>query len=165
MSQKTKLVLQFSSRSITVVFFLVDCIPFRLVCRCPIVVFIGFSRCFLIDPSMRPGHVLRKPYFIALRRLVVIGLNSAAWNYCANSGLVVCARILFTTDFYCCVIRGTPHIPVFSSLLLLTFVVQFFGLSYLVGIVWWCIHHHIGPPKIWVGLISFWGKCKFVWIF
>ena len=47
--------------------------PCRLMCRCTFVLFIEISICFLINPSVSPGHVLRKPSFISLRRLVVVG--------------------------------------------------------------------------------------------
>ena len=66
-----------------------------------------------------PGHVLRKPSLIDLRRLVVVGKNSAAWKYIVNFGFVVWAIILFTTVFDCCVTRETYHIT--ACLLLVPF--------------------------------------------
>ena len=78
---------------------MIDFSPCLLMCRCPIVIFITFYICFFINTSMRPVQVLRKPCFITLRRTIVFGLKSAAWKYCAGSGLVVWARILFSTIF------------------------------------------------------------------
>ena len=155
---KTTPVLHLSSRSVYGGFFLVDCIPFLLICRCPIVVYIGFSVCLFINPSVGPVRVLSKPRLIVFVRLVVVGLKSAACKYCASSGLVVWDRILFTTVFGCCVSRGTSHIPVFCcSRLYLLFVVGFYSPSFIIGIVWWCIHNHIRNPMILVGLFSFLG--------
>ena len=72
---------------------------------------------------MRPGHVFSKPFIIALRRLAVVGLESAACWYCASSGLYVCAIILFVTGSDCCVFRGTSQIPVF--LFLVSLIISF----------------------------------------
>ena len=90
-------------------------------CICPIVVFIDFSICFLNNQSVRPGHVLRKPNSVSLRRLVFKRLKSDARKYCASSGLVVWYIILSTTTFGCCVSRGTFQIPIF--LFLVTFII------------------------------------------
>ena len=97
--KKITLVLRLYSSSVSGVLFLVHYSPCCLMCRCPVVVFIDFSRWSFINPYMRPGHFLRKPILIALRRLFVIRIKSAALKYCANSCLVVWARILFTTIF------------------------------------------------------------------
>ena len=91
---------------------MVDCNPCLLMCRCPIVVSLDFSKCFLMIVSVRPGHVFRKPYLISFRRLAVFGLKSAAYKYRANCGFEVCDRMLFTTFSGCCGPRGTSHITV-----------------------------------------------------
>ena len=79
--------------------------------RCLIVVFLDFSRCFLIRISVRPGQVFRKPFLIALNRIAAVGLKSAAYKYLASSVFEVCARIGFTTFSDCCDPRGTSKIP------------------------------------------------------
>ena len=65
---------------------------------------------------MRPVQVFSKPCLIALRRLAVVGMKSAACKYLASSGFEVYAIMLFTTFYYCCGPRGTPHIPFFLFL-------------------------------------------------
>ena len=65
---------------------------------------------------MRHDQVFRKPYFIVLWRLAAVRMKSAAWRYCASSGLVVWAIMLFVTTFDCCVFRGTSHITFFLFL-------------------------------------------------
>ena len=87
-----------------------------LMFRCLIVVFLDFSRCFLIRISVRPDQVSRKPCLIALRRIAAVGQKSAACKYLASSIFEVCARMLFTTFSDCCDPRGTSHIPVFLFL-------------------------------------------------
>ena len=76
--QKTTLVIQFSSRYVSGVLFLVYCSPCRFIFSFTVDVFVYFSRCFLINTSMRPVRVLRKPFLIGLKRLVSVGLNSVA---------------------------------------------------------------------------------------
>ena len=93
------------------------CYPCLLMYKCPIVVFLDLSRCFLISFSVRPVQVFRKPCLISLRRLAVVGLKSAACKYLASSGFEVCARMLFTTFSDCCGPRGTSHISVFLFLI------------------------------------------------
>ena len=66
---------------------------------------------------MRPVHIFRKPCLISLRRLAVVRLKSAACKYWDISGFEVCARMLCTKFSYCCVPRGTSHIPVFLFLI------------------------------------------------
>ena len=82
--QYTPLNLIFYSRYVSGGFSLVDCNPCLLLCRCPIVVFLDFSRCFLMSFSVRPGHVFRKSCLIALRRLAVVGMKSSACKYWAS---------------------------------------------------------------------------------
>ena len=65
---------------------------------------------------MKPDQVFRKPCLIALLRLALVGLKSAACKYWASYGFEVCARMLFTTFSDCCGPRGTSHIPVFLFL-------------------------------------------------
>ena len=60
-----------------------------------------FSICLLISFSVRPGHVPRKPCLINLMRLAVVGMNSAAYIYCASSGFDVYTIILFITAGGC----------------------------------------------------------------
>ena len=114
--QNTTFVLILSYKSVSVGFYLVDCSPFLLMCMCTIVVFLDFSRFFLMNFSVRPGHILRKPCLIALKRLAVVGLNSAACKYGASSGLDVCSSMLFNIVSDCCVPRNSLHIPVFLFL-------------------------------------------------
>ena len=125
-AQNNKFVLRLSSESVSGVIFLFYFSTWCFMCRCHILVFIDLSRCFLINPSVRPGHVLSKPWFILLRRLFFVGLNITAWNYLVKSGLVVWVRILFTVGFYCYVSIGTSHIPVFFSLVPFNICCQFF---------------------------------------
>ena len=110
--KNTTFVMVFSSKSVSGGFPLVDCSPFILMCRCPIVVFLDFSMCFLMSFYVRTGHVFREHFLISLSRLDVVGLNNYACKYWYISGLDVCARILFTTVSDCWVTRGTSHISV-----------------------------------------------------
>ena len=111
--QNTTFVLLLSYRSVSGGFYLVYCRPCLLMCRCLIVVLLDFSICLLISFSVRPGHLFREPFFIAMRRLVFFGMKSDAYKYCDCSGLYVWSIMLFLTDFYCCVSRVTSHITVF----------------------------------------------------
>ena len=128
-------------------------------CRCPIVVFIYSSRCFLMIFYVRPGQVFRKHFLIALRRLAVVGMKSAARRYCTSYDLVVWDRMLFATTSDCFVSRRTSHIP--FCLFLVTFIIScpflWNEISFLSRVCW-CIHNKIRPPMILVGLFSFWGK-------
>ena len=143
---------------------MVDCSPCRLMWRCPVVIFIHFYICFLINTSVRPGHVLSKPILVALMRIADVGLNSVTWKYCASSGLVVWDRMLFTTFFIVLFPGNFPHSYVFvPGAFNLCF--PFFGLSFLVGLVLWCIHHHIETLTILVGMFSSLVKCEFVYLF
>ena len=128
----------------------------------PYLFLIGFSRRFFINPSVRTSHFLRKPIFIALSGLVVVGLKTGAWKYCESSDLVVWSRILFTTIFDCCVSRETSHVTV--CLFLVPFIICCTFLWTDVSCWSWLIHHHMRPPMILVGSFSFWGKCEFVWL-
>ena len=109
---KHYIVLLLYSRSVSGCFSLVDVTPCLLMCRCPIFVFLDFSRCLLISFLVRPGHVFRNPCLVVLMRLVVVGMNSAACKYCASYDFDVCAIMLFITAAGCWVFRGTSHIPV-----------------------------------------------------
>ena len=121
--QYTKLVLILSSSSVSGGFSLADCNTCLLMCRCPIVVLIDFSRCFLMSFSVRPVQVFRKPCLNALKRLAVAGMKSAACKYQASSGFKVYAKMIFTIFSYCCFPRGTSHIPVLLFLVL--FIINF----------------------------------------
>ena len=88
-AKKTIFFLQLYSRYVSGVVFLIDYSPCCFMCRCPIIVFIYFSRWFLINPYVMPGYVLRKTLFITLRKLVVFGLNRVEWKYCDNNVFVV----------------------------------------------------------------------------
>ena len=121
--QNTTFVLILSSNYVSGGFPLVGCRPFLFICRCPIIIFLGFSRCFLMIFFVRSGQVFRKPCLISVRRLAVVGMKSYACKYWASSVFEVCARMLFTTFSDCCVPRGTSHIPGF--LLLITFIVSY----------------------------------------
>ena len=70
---------------------------------------------------MRPSQVLNKPCLVALRRIIVVGIKSVTSRYCANYGVVVWARIVFSKISDFCVSRGTFHIPV--CLLLVPFII------------------------------------------
>ena len=100
--------------------------PCLLIFRCPIVVLLDFSRCFLIIFYVIPVQVFRKPCLVALRRIAVVGLRSAACKYLASSGFKVCVIMLFTTFSDCCGPRGTSHIPVFLFLVPLIISSLFF---------------------------------------
>ena len=113
----------FFSRSLSVGLSLVYCSPCFLMCSCAIVLFLGFLRCFLVRFSVRPGQFLSKPCLIALRRLDVVGFNSAAWRYCASSGLVVWDRMVFVAAYDCCVSMVNSTIPFFLSLV--TFIISY----------------------------------------
>ena len=73
--QYTTFVLILSSRSVSRCVSLVDCHNFLPMCRCTIFVLLDFPRCFLIIFLL--GQVFRKPCFIALKRLAVVGMKSA----------------------------------------------------------------------------------------
>ena len=78
--------------------------------------------------SERPGHVFRKHFLIALRRLAVVGRKSATFKYWDSSGLK-CSRLFFTTFSDCFVPSGTYHIPVFLFLVTLIISSPFFGID------------------------------------
>ena len=96
--------------------------------RCRIVMFVGFCISFLINPSARPIHILRKSRLIDLEGLVVVGINSLAWKYYANYSLVVWSRILFSTFFVVVFPEELPTFLFVCSWFLLIFVVHYFGL-------------------------------------
>ena len=110
--QYTTFVLILYSRSVSGGFSLVDFNTCILMCRCPIIASLDLSRCFLISFYVRPGWVFRETCLIALKRLAVVGLKSAACKYLASSGFEVCARMLFTTFSDCCGPRVIFHITV-----------------------------------------------------
>ena len=99
----------FYSKSVSGDFSLVDCSPCILMFRCTIVVFLNFSKCFFMSFSVRPVHFFRKPCLIALRRLAVVGLKSAACKYWASSGLEVCAIIFYHIFLLFCPQGNLPH--------------------------------------------------------
>ena len=174
--QNTTFFLLLFSKSVYGGFSLVYCSPCLLVFRFLIVVFLYFSRCFLVSFSVRPGQVFRKPCLIDLRRIYVVGLKSAAWRYCNRSGLVLWSRILFyvASDYF--VSWGTPQISVFLFLVPLSFSCPFFwtyiscsssvvvhpsshktpndisGYVFIFGSIWICLTFLIGPVA---GLLIF----------
>ena len=81
--------------------------------------------------SVSPGQVVRKPCFIELRRIDLIGMKSVACRYCASSGLVVWSRMLFTIIYECCVSRVTSHITVCLLLVPFIIVVRFLKLTFI----------------------------------
>ena len=103
---------------------MVDFSPCLLMHRCPIVA-LDFLRYFLMSFSVMPKQVFRKPFLTALRKLVVVGPKSVGSKYWDSSGLEVCARILFTTFYNCCVPRGTYHIIVLFFLVTLIIYLPF----------------------------------------
>ena len=109
--------------------------------------------------SVKPGQVFRKPFLIALSRLAVVGLKIAACKYWDSSGFEVCAIMLCTTFSNYCGPRGTSHIPVLFFWSLWLFLLHYSGWMFLVCLVWWCIHHHIEPPMISMGLSEYLVKC------
>ena len=115
--ENTTFVLILSSRYVSGGFSLVDCIPCLLMCRCPTVVFLDFSRCLLISFSVRLCHIFRKSCFVALRRLAVVGMKSDACSYYDSSGLDVWAISFFFAASDFCVSRFNYHIPVFLFLM------------------------------------------------
>ena len=66
---------------------------------------------------------------VALERLAVVALKSAACKYWASSGSEVFARILFTIFYDCCELRGTFHIPVFLFMVPLIIYHPFFWIG------------------------------------
>ena len=90
-------------------------------CRCPIVVFINFSRCLLMKFSVILVQVFWKPFLIALKRLDVVGMKNEACIYCDSYSFVVWAMMLFSITSDCCVSRGNHHIKV--CLFLVTFII------------------------------------------
>ena len=130
-------------------------------CRCPVVVLLVFLRFCLIIFSMRPGQVFRKPFFISMRRLAIVGLKSESWMYYAISGLVVWSIILFVTDSDCCVSRGTYQIPVWFFLVPLIMSCIFFwtDISWLYSVMVHPSSHNTPYNIIWT--LLFYGK---VWI-
>ena len=126
MVAKKLLLLRLYYRPLSGVVVLVDCSPCHFMCMCPILVLIYFYSCILINPSVRPRHVLRKPCLINLRRRVFVGIKISTWKYFENSALVVWSRILFTICFYCCVSIGTSHIPVCLFLVPLNIICPLF---------------------------------------
>ena len=133
-----------------------SCLP---MCSCTIIVFLGFSRCFLTIFSVILVHVFRKPCLVDLGILALFGLKSAAFKYWASSSFEVCARMLFTTFPDCYVPRGTSHITVFYFWWLWWFLLHSYILKFLAFLVWWCIHHHIRPLMLLMGLYVFLEKC------
>ena len=97
----------------------IDCSPCLIVWRCPIVLFFDFLRCLLMIFYLRHGQVISKPCLIALSRLDVVGIKSAAWMYCVSSGLVFWSIMLFFTASDCCISRGA------STILFCFFLVPF----------------------------------------
>ena len=128
---KDALVLYLSSRSVYVCFFIVDCSPCLLTCRCTLVVLINFSICFFTNSSMRPDQVLSKPSFIYLRMIFVGDIKSSAWKYCAGYGLVIYDRIFFTSSVYCCVSMRNFHILVDLFLVPFNICCQFCLLTFI----------------------------------
>ena len=114
--QNTTLFFLLYSRSVSGGFSLVDFIPCLLMCKCPIVVFLDFYRCLLISFLVRLGHIFRYPCLMALMILAVVGLNSAACEYCDSSGFDAWPIILLITAAGCWVSRVTSHISVFLFL-------------------------------------------------
>ena len=82
--QNTTFVFILSSRSLWGGFPLFGCIPYLLMCRCPIFVFLDVSGFILVSFSLSPDHVFRRPCLMALRRLSVVVLNSATFKYCTS---------------------------------------------------------------------------------
>ena len=77
-TQNTIFVFLLSIRSVYGTFFLVGYTPFLFIFRCPIVLFMDLPKCFLVRLSYSPGHYFRKPCLVSFRRIVLVGLNSAA---------------------------------------------------------------------------------------
>ena len=156
--QSTTFVLIFSFGYVSGGFRLVDCNTCLLMCRCPIFLFLDFSRVFFITFSVRPGQVFMKPFLNALKRLYVVGLNIAACKYWASYGLK-CVPEYFLPRFLVVVALGVL-LTVLSSCFwsVLLFLLHFFGWKVLVCLLWWSIHHHIEPPMILMVLSIFLGN-------
>ena len=127
--QYTTFVFILSYRSLSGVLSLVDYNPCIFMCRCPIVVFLYFSRSFLMSFSVRTGQVFRKYFLVDLRILAVVGLKSAAIKYWDRFGFEVCARMFFTTFSDCCGPRGTSHTPVLLFMVPLIIYSPFFWIE------------------------------------
>ena len=162
-AQNTKLVLRLSFKSVYGFVVLVNFSPFCFMCRCPIEVFIDFYGCFSINPSVTPGHVLRKTWLI-LRTLLFVEIRSAAWKYFVNYGLVVWDIMLFTVNFYFCVSSGTSCITVCLLLLPLNIWCPLF---WTVLLCWSSVMVHPSSHRThryMSGAVLIVGKCELVLI-
>ena len=119
--QNTTFVLIFSYKSLSAGFSLVDCIPYLLMCRLPIVVFIGFSRIFLMSFSVNNGQVFRKYFLISSSMLAFFWMNLLFQFLFSCLGQNV---ISTTSDF--CVSKVTSHIPFCLFLVPFIFSCPFF---------------------------------------
>ena len=101
-TQNTRLVLLLSLRSVSISFFLMDYTPCLFMWRCPIVVLMELSGCFMMNLSYRPGYDFRKLCLMAFISLVLVRINIAAWYYLASSCLVAwastfCSAAMFSS--------------------------------------------------------------------
>ena len=156
--QYTTFVFIFSFRYVSIGFSLVDCNSSIFLCRCPIVVFLDFSRCFLMSFSVRPGQVFRKPCLVSLKILAVVGLKSNSCKYWGSSGFEFCSRNFLTTFSDCCGTRGNSHIPVFLFLFPLIISSPFFWMEiYCLSSVMMHPSSHRNPNNI-NGAVCIFGK-------
>ena len=102
---------------------MVDCSTCLLMCSCPIVVFLDFFKMLLDNLFCEACPSLQELCLIALSRLAVVELKSAAWRNCDSYGLVVWDRKSFVAASECCVSRGTS--PISFCLFLVPFIIPY----------------------------------------
>ena len=66
-------------------------------CKCPCVVATGVAKYFLTNSCVRPGHVLKKLFFIAFTNVDFTGEKHGAYSYCTNS-VCVCFFFIITAN-------------------------------------------------------------------
>ena len=71
-----------------IVGFVVDLIPFLIMCRWPIVVDIDFGRCLLTALLVKPGNDVNQPLSIALHSVLTGSDPIVAFCYAINFAMV-----------------------------------------------------------------------------
>ena len=65
----------------------VDCKPCFSCIKCPLIVGIVGDKCFVMRDVVRPGHSRKLLFFIAFRKVSLVGEKHVAWRYNAKSFL------------------------------------------------------------------------------
>ena len=114
--KNTTFVLLFSSSSVSGGFSMVDCRPFLLVYRRPIVVLIYFLICLLMGFSVRPGQVFRKTCLISLRRLSDVGAEKFRMEILLQFWFSCLGQNVICHNFWLLYIHGNfPHYSLLVS--------------------------------------------------